>query len=125
MQFAQNLNELLTRRGISAYQISKDTGISDSLIGYWRRGEKNPTLENLSKLSGYLKVSVDWLLTGEERAVDADPLSQEEKELLSAFRHLTEKDKWKFIGKIQQCAERFDDNCETAEEIALKERKAG
>ena len=62
MDFAQRLNSIMEARSFSAYRISKDTGISDSLIGYWRRDEKQPTKDNLVKLADYFDVSVDYLL---------------------------------------------------------------
>lgn len=66
MKFAQILNELMNERDISAYKISKETGISDRLIGYWRKGEKLPGAENLLIIADYFEVTVDYLLKGEE-----------------------------------------------------------
>ena len=67
MQLAQILNNLMESKSISAYKMSKDTGISDQLIGYWKKGEKLPSAENLMIISNYLGVSIDYLLTGENR----------------------------------------------------------
>lgn len=65
MEFPDVLNFLLTSKGLTAYRLSKDTGISQRLIGYWKKGEKKPTSDNLQKLANYFKVSIDYLLTGE------------------------------------------------------------
>ena len=67
MQLAQILNNLMESKSISAYKMSKDTGISDRLIGYWKKGEKRPSAENLMIISNYFGVSIDYLLTGENR----------------------------------------------------------
>lgn len=67
MQLAQILNNLMESKSISAYKMSKDTGISDRLIGYWKKGEKLPSAENLMIISNYFGVSIDYLLTGEDR----------------------------------------------------------
>ena len=67
MQLAQILNNLMESESISAYKMSKDTGISDRLIGYWKKGEKLPSAENLMIISNYFGVSIDYLLTGENR----------------------------------------------------------
>lgn len=40
MQLAQILNNLMESKSISAYKMSKDTGISDRLIGYWKKRRK-------------------------------------------------------------------------------------
>ena len=60
MQLAQILNNLMESKSISAYKMSKDTGISDRLIGYWKKGEKLPSAENLMIISNYFGVSIDY-----------------------------------------------------------------
>lgn len=82
MQLAQVLDKLMTKNDISAYKISKDTGISDRLIGYWRKGEKLPGAENLLIIANYFGISVDYLLTGEEKNTQANQLSENEQECL-------------------------------------------
>lgn len=62
MQLSQILNDLMDSRNLSAYKMSKDTGISDRLIGYWRKGDKLPSAENLIILANYFNTSVDFLL---------------------------------------------------------------
>jgi transcriptional regulator with XRE-family HTH domain len=122
MDIIDRLREIATSQGLTFANIEQAVSLGNGTIGKWRK--QSPSVNNLSLVANYLNVSMDYLVSGVSNT-DAAPLAPTEKELLSAFRHLTEKDKWKFIGKIQQCAEQFNDNCETAEEIALKERKAG
>lgn len=62
MNFAQILDKTMTERNISNYEMSRKTGISDSLIGYWRRGKSVPKADNLLVISKFLEVSVDYLL---------------------------------------------------------------
>lgn len=66
MQLSQTLDKLMQKNNVSAYKMSKDTGISDRLIGYWRSGEKLPGAENLLTIANYFGISVDYLLTGKE-----------------------------------------------------------
>jgi len=80
MKFAENLNEYLDSHDISNYRIYKDTGLSDSLIGYWRKGQKQPTLENLVILCDYLNVSIDYLVGN---------ISAKEEKLLHYYRCLS------------------------------------
>ena len=58
MQLAQILNNLMESKSIYAYKMSKDTGISDRLIGYWKKSEKLPSAENLMIISNYFGVSI-------------------------------------------------------------------
>ena len=61
MRFFEILDSLLKERGAAA-KLSASMGIPESLIGYWRRGEKQPRLENIVKLCEYFNVSSDELL---------------------------------------------------------------
>lgn len=53
----------LEKRGVSAYRVAKETGISESLFSKWK---KNPTSEIASQtlvlIADYLDCSVDYLL---------------------------------------------------------------
>lgn len=62
MNFSQRLCSFMANKNISAYKMSKDTGISDRLIGYWRKGEKLPNAENLIIIANYFNTSIDYLL---------------------------------------------------------------
>lgn len=62
MSFAQKLCYFMDSSKVSAYKMSKDTGISDRLIGYWRKGEKMPGAENLIIIANYFNTSIDYLL---------------------------------------------------------------
>ncbi|MCL1788969.1 MAG: helix-turn-helix domain-containing protein [Oscillospiraceae bacterium] len=62
MNFSQMLCYLMETNNVSAYKISKETGISDRLIGYWRSGERQPIKDNIIKLADYFNVSTDYLL---------------------------------------------------------------
>lgn len=60
--FPDRLNSLLSQRGETAAELSRAADITERLIGYWRKGEKQPTLENINKLADHFKVSTDFLL---------------------------------------------------------------
>ena len=61
MDFNDRLKEMMERRNITAYRLSKEAGITEALIGYWKKGKSQPTLENLVKLANYFEVSIDYL----------------------------------------------------------------
>ncbi len=54
--------KILESKGISAYKLSKDTGITQGMISYWKKGERMPSAENLVTLADYFSCSVDYLL---------------------------------------------------------------
>lgn len=73
--------QILQSKGISAYKLSQDTGITQGMISYWKNGERMPSADNLITLSKYLDVSVDYLLGNEQKnsvsTLSADTDSQE------------------------------------------------
>ena len=80
MEFSEVLNKLLESRKLTAYRLSKETGISQRLIGYWKKGEKKPSSGNLQKLAEYFHVSTDYLLAGEESKKESPPADKTEEE---------------------------------------------
>lgn len=63
MEHSQIILDILKKKNISAYKLSKETGISESLFSKWK---SKPTSEisssNLAKIADYLDCSVDYLL---------------------------------------------------------------
>lgn len=63
MEHSFRILTIIQERGISAYKLAKETGISESLFSKWK---KKPTSEiaslNLVKIASYLDCSVDYLL---------------------------------------------------------------
>lgn len=60
--FKDIFKHLLQNSGITAYQMSKDTGVSESLISNWKSGRQLPKYDSLNLLADYFKVSGDYLL---------------------------------------------------------------
>lgn len=58
--------QLLQKYGVSAYKVSKATGVTQSTLSDWKRGRSTPKSENMKKLADYFGVSIDYLMTGEE-----------------------------------------------------------
>ena len=46
----------------TVYQISKETGISQTAFSNWKSGRSTPSLESLKKLSVYFGVAIEDLL---------------------------------------------------------------
>ena len=61
MGFAEVLDNLLKERGAAA-KLSIEAEVNERLIGFWRKGEKQPTIGNLIKLCEYFEMSADDLL---------------------------------------------------------------
>lgn len=54
--------ELLSKNNKTAYQVSRDTGISTSTLSNWKLGNYKPKADKLKILADYFGVSVDYFL---------------------------------------------------------------
>ena len=61
--------KLLEERGVTAYKVSKATGIAGSTFSDWKSGRSTPKQDKLQKIADYFGVSVDFLITGKEEDV--------------------------------------------------------
>lgn len=57
--------ELLEKHEITAYQISKKTGVSTSTLSEWKNGNYTPKVDKLQKIANFFGVPLDYFL--EER----------------------------------------------------------
>ncbi len=60
--FSDIFKQLIQDSGLTVYQISKDTGISESLMSHWKSGRQLPKYDSLNTLADYFGVSGDFLL---------------------------------------------------------------
>ena len=62
--------QLLQKYGVSTYRVSKETGIAQSVFSSWKNGISTPKQDKLKKIADYFTVSVEYLMTGEEKEAD-------------------------------------------------------
>lgn len=60
-------SKLLQEHGITPYKVSKETGVSQSTLSDWKRGISTPKQDKLQKIADYFGVSLEYLMTGEEK----------------------------------------------------------
>lgn len=74
-------SKLLQAHGITPYKLSKETGVSQSTLSDWKRGISTPKQDKLQKIADYFGVSLDYLMTGEEKETDKYYLNDETAEM--------------------------------------------
>ena len=57
---------LMQQRGITAYRLSKDTGIPQSVLSDWKTGRSKPKFDKLMILAKYFGVPVEYFAEDEE-----------------------------------------------------------
>lgn len=79
----ERLTELLNRKGITPYQLAKDTGLYSGFVTDLKKGrQKSMSSAKAEIVANYLGVSAEYLLYGKES--DAPPVLTDD-ELKAAF----------------------------------------
>lgn len=93
MSIAEKLQKLMDEKGISAYKLSKDTGISYTGINKILNGKtKHPRLDMMEVISNYFDKQVDFFTDNEENT------EQHEEEVKDFKNFLAEDTKIAFDG---------------------------
>ena len=88
--FSEILKQLLQQHHLNALTLAKQIGVPKTVVYEWRSGEREPSVENLVKLSDFFGVSLEHL-TGRAE-VEHDPLEKELVVLLRATKNTSQKD---------------------------------
>jgi len=93
MTTIERILALLQQRGVTQYRLSKDLGISESVISSWKRNVQKPSTDIVVKIAEYLNVTTDYLLGVKENpetsAATGREHSKDETDLVSTYRQLT------------------------------------
>lgn len=58
----EKFEKLLAERNITAYQVSKDTGIATATLTEWKKGTYKPKVEKLVLIAQYFDVPLEYFL---------------------------------------------------------------
>ena len=56
----EKFSKLLQDYGVTAYRVSKATGIAQSVFSEWKRGKSQPKLDKLQKIADFFNVPVTY-----------------------------------------------------------------
>ena len=54
---------LLDKKGVTAYRVAKDTGISSVVFTDWKQGRSKPKIDKLKKLADYFDVKIEFFIS--------------------------------------------------------------
>lgn len=61
----KKFSSLLEKTNKTAYRVSKDTGIAQSVLSDWKRGISSPKIDKIKILSNYFGVPIEYFLEEE------------------------------------------------------------
>lgn len=86
----ERFSELLQNFGVTAYKVSKETGISQQTLSDWKKGKSIPKLDKLQKIADYFNVPLDYLTGNDGVMVESHNqpvyLDDETKEIIDELR---------------------------------------
>lgn len=97
--------QLLKEHNVTTYQVAKATGISTASFTGWKQGKWNFKQDKLQKIADYFGVSIDYLITGEEKKESVPELSSRnerdiERDLKDTLGKLDSQDGLMFDGEV-------------------------
>ena len=100
MSIKERVKDLCKRKGISLNKLEQEIGVAS---GYLSKLD-NPGIKTVKLIADYFNVSVDYLMTGEEKEVPT--FSTEHIELISAYDKLSSADKLAIMQIIKSLSEK-------------------
>lgn len=99
----EKLKELRLNSNLTQKNIADQLGCNQTAFGKYERGELEPNIDTLIKLSKIFNCSVDYLIGNENeydiiQSSSAPTLTKTQSELLSVFNLLSEEDQHQVIG---------------------------
>lgn len=97
------ISDLAKKKDISIAALEKAIGLSNGIIGKWRK--QSPSCDKLKLVADYLNTTLDYLVYGEKNSSSVIELSADEQELLTYYSKLKAINKGKVIGTAKTLAE--------------------
>ena len=95
--------QFIAESGMSDAQFTRETGISNGLIGQWRSGIQKASLKNLQKIADHFKLDVSTFLSNNEPIkISTTPTK---KELIDAINSMSDEQAELFLKLIKQVKE--------------------
>lgn len=63
--------------------VAKELGIDPSTITHWKKGDYTPRIDKLQKIAQYFGISVQYLISGEDRPVVEIPADETARDIAS------------------------------------------
>lgn len=119
MTFIQRLDMECKNRNTSITALLRDLKISPSKGTNWRGGSL-PSAEDLLAISEALSLPLEYLLTGKNSELKISDL---EMKVIRRFRQLPDDEKLRFYGRIEEIADRYNEQYKAQRRIKMTSMK--
>lgn len=103
MTICEKIFAIMDEKNKRAVDLCRILDVGTSTMTTWKKRNTDPPAKYLAQICEFLEISINELLEIEDNSQDED-----EKELLKYFNMLPEKEKYKWIGRIEEAASRYE-----------------
>jgi transcriptional regulator with XRE-family HTH domain len=73
----ERLKKLRSRKGMSQEELSKNLGLTRGTYAHYEINKRQPDYDTLKKIADFFNVTIDFLITGNEKSESPDEMWQE------------------------------------------------
>ena len=103
--------QLCKEKHVSAYKVSKETGVHQSTLSDWKRGKATPKVDKLQKIADYFNVPVSVFFENEQKEIPADKGSEDEDDdfvvLARHMKKIPEKERQRIIKNFHETVDMY------------------
>lgn len=97
MDIFDRINKLITDKGITGAELSRDLGLSNSIYSQWKSGATKPSPKTIKKIADYFGVSAEYIRFGTKQqktpsAGTGGGISERKKRVIQAILNGSDED---------------------------------
>ena len=96
--------ELMKKNGTNPLRVAKAIGVPKSIVYEWKNGEREPSVENVLKLSKLFGVSVEYLMDMQDTVLEGE---NELILMLRTAKSISKKDYEKMVSDFKQSIDSY------------------
>lgn len=99
------LKELRTENKLTQKEIAAKINVSQRAYAFYEKGEREPSIETLTEIAKFYKVSIDYIVGFTDNKISLHKLNKDEQQVLEIYNGLSERNK----GKLELYAEQLQE----------------
>lgn len=104
MTITERLFSILAKKGLSQKELGLYIGANEKTVSAWKKNNSLPPSDKLSDISDFLGISLELLVTGQEKCSSPE-LTENEQRMLQVFKNLTPTQQGELIGRASIMSE--------------------
>ena len=73
LEYGDRIAQLRERKGMTQEELAGSIGITRAALSHYEKNRREPDYKTLSKIADYFKVSIDWIIRGNNLSAPNDP----------------------------------------------------